>query len=325
MVATDAAARRVAILAYDGCTAIDVAGPADALTRANGTCRRYELAFVSPRGGTITTSTGLPIHTVAAAECPPVHTLIVPGAAGLLDAPIDAALVRASRDLGIGADRVVALCTGSFLLAEAGLLRSRRATTHWRYTSLFSRMYPHVTVVPDSLYVTDGPIVTSAGISTGIDVALMLIEADCGPEIAARVGREMVVFMQRPGGFSQLSVPARPDLPAGNPLRRLMEQVVEHPSKTYTVPEMAAAVAVSPRQLTRMFHGEIGTSPGRFVELVRLEHAQALLRSGSTVEAAARGSGFGNAENLRRVFVNRLNLTPTAYRRSASPASEYAS
>jgi transcriptional regulator GlxA family with amidase domain len=323
MFKTDASTRHVAIMLYDGCTMIDVAGPAEVLKRAAGEPQRYELAFVAPRGGAVTTSTGLPMQTLAAADCPPVDTLIVPGAAGLLGSPFDPTLIDAVSRLGRRTERIAALCTGSFLLAEAGLLSGRRATTHWRHVSQFAEQYPYVVVEPDSLYVSDGPVVTSAGVSAGIDVALMLVEADHGPELAARVAREMVVFMQRPGNFSQFSAPSRTDLAADHPLRRLMEQVVQYPSGAYSVPSMAATVAVSPRQLTRMFHDEVGTTPARFVELVRLEHAQALLQSGSTVEAAARRSGFGKADNLRRVFVNRLNVTPTAYRRSATSAPDH--
>jgi transcriptional regulator GlxA family with amidase domain len=317
----DGSARHVAILVYEGSTVIDIAGPAEVFTRAAGAQPKYEVVFVAPRGGTVTTSSGLPVQAVPVAECPPVHTVIVPGAAGMLGSPFDPALIDTIRQLEGDAERIVALCTGSFLLAEAGLLKGRRATTHWRHVSAFAEQYPDVVVEPDRLYVTDGPVVTAAGISAGIDVALMLLEADHGPGLAARVASEMVVFLRRPGNFSQFSAPTRTDLDSGDPLRRLMEQVVEHPAKPYTVPSMAATVAVSTRQLTRMFHDELGTTPARYVELVRLEHAQAMLRSGSTVEAAARRTGFGNAENLRRVFVNRLKLTPTDYRRGASPTS----
>jgi transcriptional regulator GlxA family with amidase domain len=315
----DGSTRRVAVLVYDGSTVIDIAGPAEVFTRAAGAQPKYEVVFVGLRGGAVTTSSGLPVQAVPIDECPPIHTVIVPGAVGMLDSPFDPALVEVVGRLGRRAERIAALCTGSFLLAEAGLLTARRATTHWRHVSAFAKQYPDVVVESDWLYVCDGPVVTAAGISAGIDVALMLIEADHGPGLAAQVAKEMIVFLRRPGNFSQFSAPSRTDLTSADPLRRLMEQVVEHPAKPYTVPAMAATVAVSTRQLTRMFHDELGTTPARYVELVRLEHAQAMLRSGSTVEAAARRAGFGNAENLRRVFVNRLKLTPTDYRRSASP------
>lgn len=156
-----------------------------------------------------------------------------------------------------------------------------------------------------------------AGISSGVDLALALVRDDLGVECAAAVAEAMVVFMPRPGNFSQFSAPSRQHIGPAHPLRRVVDAVAADPAATYSVPAMASIAAVSTRQLTRLFHDEIGTTPARYVELVRLENAQAMLQAGHTVEGAAHRSGFGSADTLRRVFATRLGLTPTAYRDQA--------
>jgi transcriptional regulator GlxA family with amidase domain len=310
--------RAVAILVFDGVTLIDVAGPADVFTHANQLGCHYDVTFVSPDGRPVTSSTGLRLHADATPDLSGAHTVLVPGAHGLTDRPFDPALIDAVRMLTAGAQRVSALCTGSFLLAEAGLLTGRSATTHWRQVGRFTRAYPDVAVEPDSLYVRDGSILTSAGISSGIDVALALVRDDLGAECASTVAEAMVVFMPRPGQFSQFSAPSRQHIEDDHPLRRLLEAITADPAADHSVPVMASVAAVSTRQLTRLFHDEIGTTPARYVELVRLANAQAMLQAGHTVAAAAHRSGFGSADTLRRVFANRLGLTPTAYRDRAA-------
>ncbi|HET6501536.1 MAG TPA: GlxA family transcriptional regulator [Amycolatopsis sp.] len=304
----------VAILVYDGVTLIDVAGPADVFAHANRVHKRYDVVFVSADGRPVTSSTGLRLHADATINIDGVHTVFVPGAYGLTDKPFDPAQVDAVRVLTAGATRIAALCTGSFLLAETGLLAGRKATTHWRQIPRFTRAHPDIVVEPDALYVRDGSITTAAGISSGIDVALALVRDDLGAECASAVAEAMVVFMPRPGRFSQFSAPSRQHIGQDHPLRRVVDAIAADPGADHSVPVMAGVASVSTRQLTRLFHDEIGTTPARYVELVRLENAQAMLQSGHTVEAAARRSGFGSADTLRRVFSTRLGLTPTAYR-----------
>ena len=301
------------ILAFDGVTMIDVAGPSDVFGYANRLGADYELRVVSPDGLLVRTASGTTLGVSAAVDSPQ-GTVLVPGAYGMVDFPFTDPLVDAVRQLVSCADRITAVCTGSFLLAEIGLLDGRKATTHWRQVDLFAQRYPKVAVQPDALYVRDGNVVTSAGVSSGIDLALALVEDDHGPELAAEIARAMVVFMQRPGGQSQFSAPSRANVGRDSPLRTLLDAVAADPAEHWTVPTMAAQAAVSPRQLSRLFHDEIGTTPARYVELVRLEAAQDLLSRGHTVASAAARSGFGSDETLRRVFVQRLGVTPGTYR-----------
>ncbi len=307
--------RDVVILAFGGVTMMDVAGPADVFSHAARYGAGYRVSIVSPDGADVRTSTGLALHVAGvAADCGPAHTVLIPGAYGMIDVPFDPELVEAVRHLTNGAGRVASACTGSFLLAEVGLLDGRKATTHWRQVRRLARLYPKVDVQPDVLYVRDGHVITAAGISSGIDLALAMVEDDHGPELAREVAEAMVVFMQRPGGLSQFSAPSRQHVGRDHPLRGLLDAVAADPAREYTVASMAAIAAVSPRQLTRLFHDAVGTTPARYVELIRLENAQALLRDGHTVAVAAARSGFGSAETLRRVFTSRLGISPGAYR-----------
>ncbi len=306
---------RVGILVYDGVTMIDVAGPTDVFTHANARGGRYEVALVSPDGADVTTSTGTTLTVNApAVEAGTLGTVLIPGGHSMIDEPIDPALIAATRRLASRAGRVTSVCTGSFLLAEAGLLDGRRATTHWRRTTTFARRYPYVDVQPDALSVRDGNIVTAAGASCGIDLALTLVEDDLGALLAGKVAQDMVVFMQRPDGQSRFSAPSRRHIGRRHPLRRLLDSIAADPSRTHTPISMARIAAMSPRQLTRLFHDEIGTTPARYVELVRLENAQALLLAGHSVASAAAQSGFGSGAALRRVFAHRLGTLPTEHR-----------
>ncbi len=301
------------ILAFDGVTMIDVAGPSDVFGHASRLGADYELRVVSPDGQPVRTASGTTLGVDGAADSPQ-GTVLVPGAYGMVDFPFTGPIIDAVRQLVSEADRITSVCTGSFLLAEIGLLDDRKATTHWRQVELFTQRYPKVHVVPDALYVRDGDVVTSAGVSSGIDLALSLVEDDHGPDLAAEVAQAMVVFMQRPGGQSQFSAPSRAHVGRDSPLRTLLDAIVADPADRWTVSTMAAKASVSPRQLSRLFHDEIGTTPARYVELVRLEAAQDLLSRGHTVASAAARSGFGSDETLRRVFVQRLGVTPGAYR-----------
>jgi transcriptional regulator GlxA family with amidase domain len=312
---TEQSARRIGILAFQGVTMIDVAGPADVFSHAGRAGGAYEVAVVSPDGADVQTSTGLTLRVAgAAAEAGPLHTVLVPGAYGMVARPFDPALVEAVRRLTAGAQRIASVCTGAFLLAETGLLDGRRATTHWRQAARFARRYPQVEVEPDALYVRDGHVLTSAGVSSGIDVSLAMVEDDHGPETAREVAEALVVFMQRPGALSQFSAPSRRHVGRDHPLRRLLDAIAADPAAKYSVPSMASFAALSTRQLNRLFHDEIGTTPARYVETVRLENAQVLLQAGHTVVAAAARSGFGTAETLRRVFTSRVGVPPSVYR-----------
>jgi transcriptional regulator GlxA family with amidase domain len=293
---------------------LDVAGPTEAFTEANRYGASYSTVLVSVDGGPVRSSTGLRFSADSAAgDAGELDTLLVPGAEVLAEQAADPALTAATAGLAARAGRVASVCTGAFLLAEAGLLDGRRATTHWRHAAALQRRHPRVRVEPDAIFVADGPVVTSAGITAGIDLTLALIEHDHGAALARDVARSLVVFLQRPGGQSQFSVPARTPRPDSDLLRRVIDSIAADPAGSHTVPELAAAAGTSTRHLTRLFRGQLGTTPARYVEQVRLEHARMLLDSGYSVTSAARHSGFGSDENLRRAFRHYLNVAPTAY------------
>ncbi|OKI00354.1 AraC family transcriptional regulator [Streptomyces sp. CB02923] len=312
------APRRVAFLVFDGVRALDVSGPCEVFHQAEQFGCPYELVLVSARGGTVTTSAGLALAgTVAAADAGPVDTVVIAGADRLagLSPDGDAELLAAAEVLAGPAARVASVCSGAFVLAALGLLDGRRATTHWRHAGALARKFPLVRVEPDALHVRDGRYLTSAGISAGIDLALALVEEDHSSDLARRVARELVVFMQRPGGQSQFSAALDAPPPRNGALRTVTAAVVSDPAAEHTLPAMAAAAAVSTRHLTRLFRSELHTTPARWVERVRLDHAQRLLLDGHGITSAARHSGFGSDETLRRAFARHLGTTPTDYRR----------
>ncbi|MBA9004401.1 GlxA family transcriptional regulator [Thermomonospora cellulosilytica] len=305
--------RDVVVLAYDGVRLMDVTGPIEVFGTAARFGAPYRVTLRSPDGEAVTTSTGTRLMVDAEAGTP--HTLVVPGAPDLPRLPIPVpGLVDAIRDLAAGARRVASVCTGAFALAEAGLLDGRRATTHWRHTAALARRHPRVAVEPDAIYVRDGRVMTSAGVTAGIDLALAMVEQDEGAGLAREVARDLVVFLQRPGGQSQFSVPARTPRPRNDVLRALLAEIAADPAADHSVPAMALRARVSARHLTRLFHDGVGATPAAYVESVRVEAAQALLEAGETVTGAARRSGLGSDESLRRAFLRRLGVTPSAYR-----------
>lgn len=307
---------RIAFVVFDGVTMLDVSGPGEVLHQASRAGRRYATTLVSPCGGTVTTSSGLALAgTVRAAEAGPVDSLVVAGGDRLVDLPVDTELLGVVRTLAERSARIASVCTGAFLLAEAGFLDGRRATTHWRHARTLARRYPRVRVEPDVIHVRDGRCITSAGVTAGIDLALSLVEDDHGADVTREIARELVVFLQRPGGQSQYSTttgvpPARSRL-----LGAVTDAVLADPAGEHDLPAMAATAAVSPRHLSRLFQAELDTTPARWVEGIRLDRAQRLLLEGRTVSAAARHSGFGNDETLRRVFARHVGITPTEYRK----------
>lgn len=307
--------RRVVFLVFDGMKMLDVSGPAEVFAEANRFGATYELAYASSSGRAVTTSIGAEFAVSgAAAEVADIDTVIVSGGDSLPVEPIPADLVEAAKDLHARARRTVSICTGSFVLATAGLLDGRRATTHWRHTGLLARAFPEVDVVADALFVHDREVHTSAGVSAGIDLALALVEDDHGPDLAREVARNLVMFMQRPGGQSQFAAPLQVKASRTPELRAVVDLVSAEPSLEHSVSSMAAHANVSGRHLTRLFAAELDTTPARFVEDTRLDHAQALLNSGHGVTETAGLVGFGSAETMRRRFAARLGVSPSQYR-----------
>ncbi|MEV4294102.1 GlxA family transcriptional regulator [Microbispora rosea] len=304
----------VAFLVFDGVKLLDVSGPAEVFAEANRAGADYRLRFVSPDGEAVTTSIGTRLQvagTAANASC--FDTLIVAGGDRLVDRPIEAPLLDAVRQLASGAGRVASVCTGAFVLARAGLLDGRRATTHWRHAALLGRAFPAVEVLPDAIYVADGDVFTSAGVSAGMDLTLALVESDHGPRLARSIARELVLYLQRPGGQSQYSAPLRAPIPQQPVLKAAVDAIVSDPAADHTVESLAARAGVTARHLRRQFAADLGISPSRFVEQMRLDRARALLDEGHNVSESARLAGFGSTETFRRVFTREYGVPPSRH------------
>lgn len=318
------AAKRVVIVGFEGMQLLDLAGPVDVFDAASrvldltGGGAGYEVLVATPGNKAVRASSGVTVAAdVGLGEVDPaaVDTLLVVGGRGREDALTRAPVVEALPLVAAAARRTCSVCGGAFLLAAAGLLDGRRVTTHWAGCEELARRYPTVTVEPDRIYVRDGGVFTSAGVTAGIDLALALVEEDLGSKVARTVARWLVVFLQRPGGQSQFS--ARLDAPVSreSPIRSLVDGIVDDPGGDHRVPALAERAALSERHLSRLFLEQARTTPARFVERVRVEAARDLLEGGPMpVEAVAARCGFGSAETMRRAFLRVLGVGPAEYR-----------
>ncbi|ASW88337.1 AraC family transcriptional regulator [Mycobacterium intracellulare] len=305
----------VVIVVFDGVTLLDVAGAGEVFVEANRFGADYRLKIASVDGRDVTSSIGTRLGaTDRLSAIDSADIVLVAGSDHLPGRPIDPALVEAVRSVAARTGRMASICTGSFILAQAGLLDGRRATTHWHDARLLARAFRDVTVEPDAIFVRDGDVFTSAGISSGIDLALALVEMDHGTELVRDVARWLVVYLKRAGGQSQFSVLVEADPPPQSPLRAVTEAVAADPGADYSVKKLAALASLSTRQLTRLFQSELGMTPARYVELVRVDFARNALEAGRSVTETAGMAGFGSIETLRRAFVNHLGISPKAYR-----------
>ncbi|PKW19920.1 GlxA family transcriptional regulator [Saccharopolyspora spinosa] len=304
----------VVIAVYDGIQLLDAAGPLEVFDGAAQVLGGgYRVRLASPGGRDVRTSSRVRLGAdTALEEVDEIGTLVVAGGRGFRDAKFDAALIGQIRRLAGRAERTTSVCSGAFLLAEAGLLDGRRATTHWSMCDELAVSYPTVTVEPDAIYVRDEPLVTAAGVTAGVDLALALVEDDHGAELARKLAKYLVVFLQRQGGQSQFSVWNSAPAVTDRALRELLGDITARPADNYSIPAMAARLARSPRHFTRLFTKEVGTSPGRYVERARVEAARAMLETGQG--GVARRCGFGSAETMRRAFLRQLGVPPSAYR-----------
>jgi transcriptional regulator GlxA family with amidase domain len=238
----------------------------------------------------------------------------------------DQGVIRWLRRMADRVRRLGSVCTGAFLLAEAGVLDGRAATTHWSRAAELARRYPRVRVEEDRIWVRDGNVYTSAGVTAGMDLALALIEEDLGADVAVAVARAMVMYLRRPGDQSQYSAPLRLQAAETPSVRALVGWAAEHPAADLSVPALARRIGKSPRHLTRVFRKELGVAPAEAIEQLRLEAARrALQQSADGLDSIAAKCGFGSAEVLRRVFLRTLHVTPSAYRARFSARREIAS
>ena len=273
---------RIVFVTAPNAQILDVTGPLEVFSSANNLIddARYRTEVVTAGGGTITTSCGLQIITSPAGSVrSPIDSLFVTGGIGVADAMQDQYLIRHVRRLAKGATRVASVCTGAFVLAASGLLNGRRATTHWDWCGPMAAMYPDIDFVSDAIFVRDGDVWTSAGVTAGIDLALAFVAADHGQQAAALVARHLVVYLQRSGGQAQFSVPLRAQTAEREPLRQLLSWAIDNPADDLSVAALARRMNLSERQFTRVFKLELGVTPAAHIETMRLECACRLLET----------------------------------------------
>ena len=318
--------RRIVLIGYPGAQSLDLVGPFEVFSMANrsGDPGAYEVILASEEGGEIICNSGLRLGgAVALADLPDeIDTILISG--GVEDA------VRRARDGALPAwlagrhsqaRRVGSVCSGSFVLAAAGLLDGRRATTHWGFCDEFRAFRPEVRLEPDAIFVVDPPFYTSAGVTAGIDLCLTLVEADRGAEVALAIARNLVLFLRRAGGQTQYSTALSVQINATSRLRTLIAELSAEPYGNLSLPNLASRAAMSERTFSRVFKKETGVSPAAFVETSRVDRAKALLESSDwTLDRVAERAGFGDISGLHRAFQKRLGVTPGEYRARFGPS-----
>lgn len=301
---------------FPGFQIIDAAGPIGAFEIASRfSPGAYTVRTAASKAGLVPSSSGIAMPAAALSGRTQVDTLLVVGGNGTADAMRDAALVSAIKRGPSRARRVASVCSGAFLLAQAGLLDGKRATTHWRRAPQMAKLFPNVRVEADRIHIKDGAIWTSAGVTAGIDLALAIIAEDLGEDVAADVAREMVVYAKRPGGQAQHS--ALLDLDEGaSRFTALNTWMREHLSEDLSVERLAEHVAMSPRNFARAYATETGVTPAKAVERLRTDTARAALERGGSIQEIALKTGFGDPERMRRAFVRLYGAPPAAMRRT---------
>ena len=311
--------RRIVIVAFPGVQTLDVVGPAEVFLMADRLANggEYAVEVVASSADALTTGSGLKLlpHRSLAGVRGPIDTLLVAGGTGVVAAQSDERLMRWIRSAAPRARRVASVCSGAFLLAEAGLLDGCRATTHWAACDELGRRYPEVEVDAGPIFVRDGDVYTSAGVTAGIDLALALVEDDLGAAVARDAARWLVLFLRRPGSQAQFSSGPSGQPAERQPLRDLQSWIADNLTADLSVPALAERAYMSPRNFARAFRREVGVTPAAYVESVRLERARAELEAGdASVDAVAALCGFGTVETMRRAFQRRFETNPAAYR-----------
>jgi transcriptional regulator GlxA family with amidase domain len=315
--------RRILFTIYPRFQILDLTGPHEVFTQAARRCGGVTVQTVAAGPEPVVSSGGLEIRPdltidqVTGDDDPhgPVDTLIAIGGFGVHEASGDARMVEWFAATSRRARRTASVCSGAYLLGAAGLLDGRRAVTHWSSCADLARRFPLAVVDPDPIFVRDGPVWTSAGVTAGIDLALALVEQDFGASLARAVARQLVVFVQRPGGQAQFSAQLAAQRPSREPLREVQGWIADHLAEDLCVAVLAERAGMSERHFTRLFSEATGFTPAAYVEAVRVEAARRLLEStAQTVHAVARACGFASAETLHRSFKRLVRVTPGEYR-----------
>lgn len=318
--------KKVAVVGFQGAEILDIVGPIEVFAMADTLLRNqnknlpsaYHTCILSPEKGVFNTFTA---GVKLVADCAwwefkePLDTLFIAGGPDVSTLSNDDKFLDWIRNMEKKVRRLCSICTGSFVLAKAGLLNGKRATTHWVAIKEMQASYPEITVDCNALYVRDGHIATSAGITSGMDLALALVEEDYGRNLSLEVARMLVLYLKRSGGQSQFSVHLRQQIAEKSPLSTTLKWITQHYREPITVEKLSNLAAMSPRNFARVFVRETGVTPGRYIEQFRLEKAFRLLEDTTDlIETIARKSGFNNAEHLRRATIRNLGITPRAYR-----------
>ncbi|KAB1072952.1 GlxA family transcriptional regulator [Methylobacterium planeticum] len=314
--------QRVGFVVYPGFSIMALAAvPAFEVGNLVADEATYEISFVSEHGGPVRTSAGLNVETEAFGETA-FDTLIVGG--GTFVRPSTPGLVALVQRAAAQTRRVAAICTGAFVLGEAGLLDGRRVTTHWMHARELQKQFPKCSADVDCIYINDGPIWTSAGMSAGIDLALALIEADLGQEVARAVAKKLVLYHRRAGGQSQFSTLLELDAKSDR-IQSALTYAKQNLHRPLSVEELAEAARLSPRQFSRVFHAETGQSPAKAVENLRVEAARVLMeRSRHPIDTVADQTGFADRNRMRRAFLRAFGQPPQVIRRNARGALDAA-
>ncbi|MBN1528760.1 MAG: DJ-1/PfpI family protein [Thermoleophilaceae bacterium] len=310
--------RRVVIVAYPGVQPLDVVGPAEVFhTAAQLNRGGYDVEVVAPEPGPVKASAlTISVDRSLAEVDGPIDTLVVAGGIGVRALEDDERFLDSLRATAGRSRRVAGVCTGAFLLAAAGLLDGRRATTHWASCALLAERHPGISVDPDPIFVRDGDVYTSAGVTAGMDLALALVEEDLGRETALTTARWLVLFVKRPGGQAQFSAQLHAQQADRRPLRELQAWIADNVDADLSVPALAGRAHMSERNFARAFAREVGMTPAAYVECARVESARMALEAGDApVESVAVRSGFGTVETMRRAFHRRVGVGPADYRR----------
>jgi len=318
--------RRIAILAIPGVQMLDVAGPMDVFSEANNQIAgdpKYVVEIIGMDSGPIRALNGtrfMPDASIDMAKGP-YDTVLVAGSPGIRDYEENRGLITWLLNCSAQARRVGAVCTGAFLLAHAGLLNGRRATTHWNSATRMSEMFPLIKVDPKPIFIKDGPIYTTAGVTASMDLALALVEEDHSRKVALRVAKELILFVKRPGGQAQFSMHLAAQISERGPIRDLQEWIVNNIDEDLSTPALARRIGMSVRNFARLFKRETQMTPGDYVESARVEAAMRILEEGNApLKVVAGQCGFSDQGGLRRAFMRHLNVPPAEYRVTFHPA-----
>jgi transcriptional regulator GlxA family with amidase domain len=312
--------RQVALLTFDDVQVLDVTGPAAVFGAANDAAGHtfYRVHILSPRGGAVTSNCGLAVMTAPLASVRPgaMDTVLVAGGSkrGLQALAQDAQAAAWLRRACARARRYGSVCTGAFVLAACGLLDGRRVATHWEATDILGRNYPEVEVDANALYVEDGRVWTSAGVTTGIDMCLALVARDLGDAVANAIARRLVLYARRPGYQSQFSTVLAAQEKADSPFAALVDWIRAHLDAPLDVASLAERAGMSPRTFHRRFTDALGETPARFVETLRLDHARTLLQTSMALKTVAAQAGYATPTQLSKAFTRRFGISPGLFR-----------